>query len=125
MVCIDEEPTGFYGASMAHLSWWQDNYGNRCAIKGPEYTEWLDEPLQFEGYSDSGDSRWVGTWYNEETRQTELGNLGKKTQYRYREKNILYDENWSEWSSFDENPVVENETMQVETRTLYRYKIYE
>ncbi|MBQ6467712.1 MAG: glycoside hydrolase family protein [Clostridia bacterium] len=47
-----------------------------------------------------------------------------KTQYRYRDRSLVYTYHyyqWSKWSEWSTTPVTGNSTKEVETRTVYRY----
>lgn len=53
---------------------------------------------------------------------------GTQTQYRYRTRpqvTTYYYERWTEWSDWSDTPVEENDSVKVETRTLYRCVIGE
>ena len=114
---------------------------------GPYYTDWYDSPQ----YWDPN----VNMWYNETTRQVETGEYEKKTiyednwstwsgwsyepvseesgkrkvetktQYQGRNKKYktIYDYwRWKEWSAWSDDKVSGEDT---QTRTLYKYKIYD
>jgi hypothetical protein len=47
------------------------------------------------------------------------------TFYRYRDRvteTTYYFRRWTDWSDFAENPVEESETVEVRTKTQYRYR---
>lgn len=120
--------TRYYGrgASGSYVSWpWQGTYSKTYQESG-----WRDAPMENRGradnvdatvYKDTSDpiSVW---WWNETTRTVNLPTT-YHTEYRYRDKtSTYYFTRWSDWSDWDSRAVSSGDGVEVETRTVYRYK---
>lgn len=47
---------------------------------------------------------------------------GTKTQYRYATRDLVYTTHYGSWSSWSDTPAYSTDTLEVETRTVYRYR---
>lgn len=120
--------TRYYGkgSSGKYVSWpWPGTHSKTYQESG-----WRDTPMENRGraddvdatvYKDPGDpiSIW---WWNETTRTVNLP-ATYHTEYRYRDKISTYVfSQWSNWSDWTDRAISKDEGVEVETRTVYRYK---
>ena len=108
--------------------WHKDNRTSPEAYSGWTYEEtgWLDAPLTYYATSSLGvpmyksstglgPCNWESNWYNETTRDV------YNTTYKYRDKIYQYYQ-WSNWSDWSDTAKTASDTVEVETRTVYRYR---
>lgn len=91
-----------------------------------EETGWLDYPLTYYGESSVGGAMykgssalgpcgWGSNWCNQITQDV------YNTTYRYRDKIFQYYQ-WSGWNEWNDTPVTSSASVNVEERTVYRYR---
>lgn len=91
-----------------------------------EETGWLDYALTYYGESSIGGAMykgssalgpcgWATNWYNQQTQDV------YNTTWNYRDKVYQFYQ-WSDWSGWSDSAVTPNDNVQVETRTVYRYR---
>ena len=105
-----------------------DNSGNSYSTQGSwEYVE-SDTPYsQYSWAADSGYDGWRDgsniPWYNQGTKQVTTANA--YTEYLYRTRTVNSVTNYGAWSEWSDTAISETAALDVETRTVYRTKLYD